>query len=230
MSLCRPWLRQRAKVRLSGELARKLDGSDLVQECMYLASAQFAEFKGESLDDLRAWLGGIMDRRRSRALRFWSEKRRDRRREVPLIATCSARETLAQTSTSILDRLSQKEECQRLKLAASWCREEDLALISMHLFKGQSHDEIAALLQITATAARQRYCRAIRRVGEALQLLQLMTQRGIDDARQDVIGLHRFRGADPEQIADRLRLPRKLVARWIAEAKPLFGTIAKESP
>ena len=100
----------------------------------------------------------------------------------------------------------------------------------MHLFQGQSHDEIAAELHITTTAARQRYCRAIRRVGEALELLRLMTQRGIDGARQDVIGLHRFRGDGPEQIAARLRLPRTLVTRWIAEAKPLLSTIAKERP
>ena len=218
----RPWLQQRARDRIPEKLARKQDGSDLVQECLYLAWAQFAEFKGKSPDEFRAWLGGILDRRLLRALRFWGEKRRDRRREVPLIAACNARETLAQTSTSILERLSQEEECERLKLAASWCREEDLALISMHLFQGQSHEEIAAELQITTTAARQRYCRAIRRVGEAMELLELMTRRGIDGTRQDVIGLHRFQRADPGQIADRLRLPRKLVARWIAEAKALF--------
>jgi RNA polymerase sigma factor (sigma-70 family) len=230
MASYRPWLQQRARDRIPKELARKQDGSDLVQECLYLAWAQFAEFKGESLDDFRAWLAGILDRRLLRALRFWGEKRRDRKREEPLAPAWSAQEELAQTSTSILERLSREEECERLKLAASWCREEDLAVISMHLFQGRSHDEIAAELGIATAAARQRYCRAIRRIGEAMQLLELMTRRGIDGTRQDVIGLHRFQRADPGQIADRLRLPRELVARWIAEAKPLFRAIAKERP
>jgi RNA polymerase sigma-70 factor, ECF subfamily len=218
------------RARLPKELARKQDGSDLVQECQYLASAQFAEFEGRSLGDLRAWLAGILDRRLLRAFRFWGEKRRDRKREDPLAAAGSAQEELAQSSTPILERLSRAEECERLKLAASWCREEDLAVISMHLFQSRSHDEIAAELGVSTAAARQRYCRAIRRVGEAMQLLELMTRHGIDGTRQDVIGLHRFQRANADQIADRLRLPRELVARWIAEAKPLFRAMERDEP
>lgn len=230
MASCRPWLRRRVRARLPRELARKQDGSDLVQECQSLATARFAQFRGRSFGDLRAWLAGILDRRLIRALRFWGEQRRDRKREEPEAPDWGTRGELAESSASILERLAQREECERLKLAASWCREEDLEVISMHLFEGRSHDEIAAELGVAAAAARQRYCRAVRRVGQAMQLLELMTRRGIDGLRQDVIGLHRFQGADPEQIADRLRLPRDLVARWIAEAKPLFRAIARDGP
>ena len=109
----RPYLHYLVREQLASAGRYQDYGSDLVQECLYLAWAQFAEFKGKSPDEFRAWLAGILDRRLLRALRFWGEKRRDRRREVPLIATCSAGETLAQTSTSILDRLSQEEECPR---------------------------------------------------------------------------------------------------------------------
>jgi DNA-directed RNA polymerase specialized sigma24 family protein len=73
----RPWLRQRVEARLANGLAGKHDGSDLVQECQYLAAAQISRFEGRSLGEFRAWLAGILDRRVLRARRFWGEQRRD---------------------------------------------------------------------------------------------------------------------------------------------------------
>jgi RNA polymerase sigma-70 factor (ECF subfamily) len=222
MASCRPWLLQRARSRLPRELAHKQDGSDLVQECQSRAVRSFAQFRGRSQGEFLAWLAGILDRRVLRALRFWGEKRRDRRREQPVAPAQSAGYELAASSTELLDRLARWEDCQRLKLAASWCREDDLELISKHLYEAKSHDEIAEELGIGAAAARQRYSRAVRRIGQAMQLLELLTRHGLDRTQQDVIGLHRFQGAEAQQIAERLSLPQALVVRWIAEAKPLL--------
>jgi RNA polymerase sigma factor (sigma-70 family) len=227
MASCRPWLHQRLKSRLPRDLARKLDASDLVQECQYLATAQLAAFEGRSIGAFRAWLAGILDRLVFRTLRYWGEQRRDHRREEPLARGWSQAE-LAGSTTSILGRLSQEEECERLRLAASWCRQEDLAVIALHLFEGRSHDEIAAGLGVATAAARQRYCRAVRRVGEAMELLELMSRRGLSSLQQDVIGVYRFQGADLRQIAGRFQLPEELAARWIAEAQPLLAAMAKD--
>jgi RNA polymerase sigma factor (sigma-70 family) len=212
------------------ELERKQDGSDLVQECQYLATVHFADFRGTSPGDFRAWLAGILDRRLLRALRFWGERRRDRRREEPLRPAWldGPLAEPAEIATSILGRMSRDEQCERLRLAASWCRPEDLNVITRHLFEGRSHDEIAAELGIAVAAARQRYCRAVRRVGEALRLQERMARLGWGALRQDVVGVHRFQGADPSRIADRLEVPRDLAARWIAEAGPLFRALAAE--
>jgi hypothetical protein len=60
-------------------------------------------------------------------------------------------------------------------------------------------------------------------------LLGLMTRRGLGALQQDVIGVHRFQGAGPRQIADLLQLPEDPVARRIAEARPLFRAIAKDA-
>jgi RNA polymerase sigma-70 factor (ECF subfamily) len=230
MRSCRPWLLQRARTRLPRELARKQDASDMVQEVQYRAAIKIGHFQGRSLGEFRAWLAGILDRRVFQALRFWKEKRRDRTREEPLSPSWSARGgALAAGATSVLERLAQEEECERVELAKSWCREEDRAVIVMHLNEGRSHDEIAAELGITTTAARQRFSRALRRVGEATQLLEWMTQRGWSSLQQDVIGLHRFQGAKPGEIAERLQLPAELVARWIAEAQPLVRTLSEGS-
>ena len=228
MVSCRPWLRHRAGARLPRELASKQDGSDFVQECQYLAAARFARFRGRTMGEFRAWLAGILDRRLVRALRYWGERRRDRRREEPLDDGRGGGGPPAASSTSILDRLCLDEECDRLRLAASWCRDEDRAVIALHLFEGRSHEEIADRLGVGPAAARQRFCRAVRRLGEAMELIERMTRRGLGQLQQDVVGLHRFRGATPGQIAGRLRLPPELVARWIADARPLFRTAGED--
>jgi RNA polymerase sigma factor (sigma-70 family) len=209
---------------------RKVDASDLVQKVQYRAAAQFSKFRGRSIGEFRAWMSGILDRQVFRQVRFWGEPRRDRTREEPLSPAWGERGEPAGSSTSILDRLAHEEECERLRLAASWCREDDMAIISRHLFDGRSHEEIADELGIAHAAVRQRHCRAVRRVGEAMRLLDLMTRRGLGTLQQDVIGIHRFQGAAPGQIADRLGLPEKLVARWVTEARPLFRAVAKDRP
>jgi RNA polymerase sigma factor (sigma-70 family) len=230
MVSCRPWLHQRVRGRLPRELARKQDGSDLVQECQYLAAARIADFRGSSEGDFRAWLAGILDRRVVRAMRFWGEQRRDRRRERPLDPAWSegAGGEPAGDATSALGRLSRDEQAERLRVAASWCRPDDQEVIIRHLFEGRDHDEIAAELGIAVVAARQRYSRAVRRVGAALGLLERMTGLGWGGLRQDVIGLHRFQGAGPAEVAGRLQIPEELAARWIAQARPLLREMARE--
>jgi RNA polymerase sigma-70 factor (ECF subfamily) len=223
-------LRQRVRDRSLKNLAPKLDASDLVQNSLAEAVARLDTFRGRSIGEFHAWLAGILDRQVPRAWRFWGEKRRDPKREEELDPAWSSRAELAESTTSILERLCRKEERERLELAASWCREEDWAVIAMHLFEGRSHEEIAAELGVAAATTRQRYCRAVRQVGQAMQLLALMTRRGWSGLEQDVIGVHRFQGADPQQIASRFQLPEELVARWIAEAQPLFLAIAKDRP
>jgi hypothetical protein len=113
-------------------------------------------------------------------------------------------------------------------LAASWCHEEETRVIFLHLFEDRSHEQIAAELGISPVAVRKRYSRAVRRVQEAMELQGRMTGCGFRIEQQDVIGVHRFQRADPAQIAERLRMPEELVARWIAEAQPLFHALAMD--
>jgi RNA polymerase sigma factor (sigma-70 family) len=225
MASCRPWLRDRAQARLPRKLSHKQDESDLVQECQSVAALSFSRFKGRNRHEFFAWLAGILDRRVLRAMRFWATKRRNGQRELP---QATARSELAASSTALVDRLARSEEFERLRLAASWCRPDDLELIAKHLFEAHSHEDIASDLGVGTAAVRQRYCRAVRRVGKALQLQQVMTEHGLDGTRQDLIGLHRCQGADIGGIAAHLCLPKDLIARWIAEAKPLFRQIDED--
>ncbi len=214
--------------QLSRELDRKEDASDLVQKVLLRATIHFDKFKGQSIGEFSTWLARIQDMLVLKLFRHWRNQRRNVGQEKPVNPAWNDQGEFAASSTSVPDRLSREEECDRLMLAASWCREEDTAVIFLHLFDGQSHEQIAADLGIAPAAVRQRYCRAVRRVRQAMQLQELMTGRGFRIDQQDAIGVHRFQGADPEQIANRLQVPKELVARWIGEARPLFREIAKD--
>jgi DNA-directed RNA polymerase specialized sigma24 family protein len=223
---CRSWLRAQTRGRMPCERDEKPDASDLVRECQCVAAVRFNEFRGRDLAGFRAWLGGILDRCLMRSM----PSRRDRRRggESRPGRCEGARRGPAAPAAPGFGRLSQSEQCERLRLAASWCRADDMAVISMHLFEGQGHEQIAAELQIAVAAARQRYYGALRHMGEALRLLERMSRLDWGALRQDVVGLHRFRGAGPAEIAARLQVPRELARRWIAEAGPLLRSMDTE--
>jgi RNA polymerase sigma-70 factor, ECF subfamily len=230
MASHRWWLRGRVTKRLPRDIARKVDASDLVQEVQYQAAAGFSKFEGRSVGEFRAWLMGILKRRIFREFRFWGQERRNPMREEPLSPAGSECGEPAESATSILEKLAHEEECDRLMLAAGWCREEDVAVILKHLWDGRSHEEIAVELEIAPATVRQRYRRAVRSIRKASDLQELMTRHGLGTLQQDVIGLHRFQGVDSQQIALRLQVPEPIVARWIAEAQPLVRAIAKDGP
>jgi DNA-directed RNA polymerase specialized sigma24 family protein len=226
MASCRSWLCARARGRMPCERLQMPDASDLVRQCQCVAAVRFDEFRGADLAGFHAWLAGILDRRLMRSMQFRGDRGR-RRSPAPARGEGARREPAAPT-TAGFGRLSQDEQCERLRLAASWCRADDLVVISMRLFEGRGHDEIADELEIAVAAARQRYHGAVRRMSEALRLLERMSRLGWGALRQDVVGLHRFHGAGPVEIAARLQVPEDLATRWIAEAGPLLRSMANE--
>ncbi len=170
MASCQPWLRRKAKAALPKALDPKQDASDVVQDCQLTAAARFREFKGHSLPEFRAWMGKILENLILHQHRFWGQKKRVRKRERPLVLGGAGPNGLAGSTTSVLSRLSQEEERERLMIAASWCREEDWALITRHFLEGRSHKEIADAWNIFSASVRQRSCRTVRNVGDAARL------------------------------------------------------------
>jgi RNA polymerase sigma-70 factor, ECF subfamily len=230
MASCRSWLHQKARMRLPGALAQKLEPSDLVQECLHRAVVHFSQFQGGSRGEFRAWLASIMRNQLLQMMRFWSADRRDHNREEPLSPGGHPWDEPPAASTSIVDRLSREEDCERLKVALSWCRAEDQAVIEMHFLQGQTHEEIAAAVGSAPAAVRQRASRAVRRLRKALEFQERMTERGLGTLQRDALGLQRFGGTTPRQIAERLQLPEELVKGWIAMAQPFLREIAEDEP
>ena len=229
MLWCAPLVRDRAGVKLRNAPGAEPDPSDVAQDVITVATAKFGEFKGENRRTLLGWLYAILDNR----IKQLTRHRRTRLlNAIDLDSTekpIAGEQVFVDSGTSPSEQVSRKEECDFLVRAASWCREEDMTLITMRLHEELSYAEIGARLDITEVTARQRYSRAIRQVREARTLLALMSQRGLSALQQDVIGLHRFRKADPAQIAQQFGVRRGIVERWIAEAADLIRRAKEET-
>jgi RNA polymerase sigma factor (sigma-70 family) len=215
-------LRARAQGQLANNRGANVDPSDVAQDVLLVATRKFSEFRGQNTRTFLGWLYGILDNRILQLLRPRGRRRVTAWGRMPDLRSWSGAQEPADSGTSVATQLSDAEEMERLARAASWCRQEDLTVISMRLDDGLEHEAIAAKLGITLPAARQRYCRALHRVALARNLLTLMSEHGINGLQQDAIGLSRFQGADPEEIANRFKLPPELVALWISQADELF--------
>lgn len=90
-------------------LAKKLDASDLVQQTMLRAHAAREQFRGQSAEELAAWLRQILNRTLANTVRSLSAEKRDigaeRSLEADLDASCSRLDAwlaIDQTSPSVV--------------------------------------------------------------------------------------------------------------------------------
>jgi RNA polymerase sigma-70 factor, ECF subfamily len=230
MEWCRPLVRARADRALRQKRGGNVDASDIVQDVFVVATRKFTQFKGENSRTFLGWLYGIVDKRILQVLRPRGESPGNPGLAGLFPPALAPQHRPPDKATSVSERLLHEEECEQLARALSWCREEDVEVISMRFSEGRSYDEIAARLDISDQAARQRCCRAIHRVGDALKLLALMSSHQINILHQDIIGLYRFQGADARQIADRLGLREEIVAQVVAGAGPFLNKPKEQKP
>jgi RNA polymerase sigma-70 factor (ECF subfamily) len=216
----RPWIRQEAQARFPKKLYGKCDPSDVVQDVQGEVAATIGSFRGSGTGQFHAWIAIILRSRILKLVRFWGRERRDIGRELSLNFSHDHVETVGSRSmrNSPSAAMSLEDGRQHLALAMSFCRKEDRELISLHLFEDKRHEEIAVVQGIEVAAARKRYSRAIQRLREAVNLVELLAGKGIDGPRLEAIVLHRLQGLDPTQIAKQLQLPESLVVHWLADA------------
>ena len=230
LTYVRPELHKRASAQLNKTLRRKEDVSDRVQEALFKIGEQMREFKGRGYQNFRNWAFKIQDNDVRKQHRFYGQKKRDRNLEQLLSQDGGGTGALAGSTTSIPDRLEREEELEQLRLALSWCSDDDRSIILLRFFEDQSHEEIAAHLGISCDAARKRFSRAIRNTRMAKQLLSLMTKRAMTPRNMEVVGLRQFQGLSPATIATRLNLPQKQVELWLGEAEPLIRALGEDRP
>jgi RNA polymerase sigma factor (sigma-70 family) len=212
-------------------LRRKVDHSDLVQECQMDAAANISQFRGQKAPEFHAWLNGILVRRVAEAIRFWGRKRRKHSLETPLPSVGVPGNEPAGSSRSILDGLCGTEDRQgvanALERVFTWASDEDRAVIVMRHLQDRTHEEIAGRLGISPDAARKRYCRAIGRARDTAKLLALLDDHGIKGRQQEAVLLHRIRGLRPKQVVEQLALTDELFTAWIMEAQPYFREVER---
>lgn len=153
----REYLQSRAKMDLRGRFAGKVDASDIVQECLLDAQKALPAFRGEREEQILAWLRTILEHRLTNRYRHYLTRKRDVRREVPMVrdregSALLLDKLLAADQTSPSGALRQFEETQRLRLALDQLPPEQRQAVMLKHLEGRSLVEVATEMQRSLTA------------------------------------------------------------------------------
>jgi RNA polymerase sigma-70 factor, ECF subfamily len=164
----RPGLRRFINLRFDGRLRARLDPSDVVQDTELEALRRLPDYLERQPMPFRLWLRKTAYQRLLMIRRRHVEAgRRAIEREVPL-PTRSSVLLAQQMGSSPSERLDRRELAQRVQRALERLTELDREVVLMRNYEELSYQEIAALLDIDAAAARKRHGRALVRLHRLL--------------------------------------------------------------
>lgn len=169
----RDYLRLLARLHLDARLRGKLDGSDVVQEVLLRAHASRDQFRGQSDEELAAWLRSILVNILAEALRRYKTGARDIDREQPLetaVEESSARleRWLAANGPSPGQHAERHEQVLRLAAALGQLPEDQRQVVELRHLKGCPVAAIAAQLERSPKAVGALLYRGLKRLRELL--------------------------------------------------------------
>jgi RNA polymerase sigma-70 factor (ECF subfamily) len=152
---------------LAAELRAKGGASDLVQDTFLEAQRDFAQFRGESADELRAWLRRLLlNNLAVFARRYRDTAKRQLGRELSLGDDASGGQEAAlpgDTPTPSTHAMAH-EQAEALSRAIARLPEEYRQVVTLRYQDRLGYEEIGRLLGRSADAARLLFTRAIARL------------------------------------------------------------------
>jgi RNA polymerase sigma-70 factor (ECF subfamily) len=164
-------LRQMVALRLDRRLAPRLDPSDIVQEALADAACKLDDYLGDPPLPFYPWLHRLASERLVQAHRHHlkAQARAVGREQPPGLAlpdgsVAHLADRLAASGTSPSQRLLRDELRQRLRESLARLAPNDREILVMYYLEGLTFAEVAAILGITASAAKLRHFRALERI------------------------------------------------------------------
>lgn len=182
-SLYRDRLERMVEFRLDARLRGRIDPSDVLQEA-YLRSAQRLEhYLANPVVSFYVWLRSQTFQTLIDLHRQQSAQKRDAAAEIRLGSQINPEETGASIAQALFkERTSpsqaavRAEEIRQLREALATMDEIDREVLALRHFEHLSNSEVAEALELSPTAASNRYVRAMTRLGE------IMTRLAANDA------------------------------------------------
>lgn len=159
----RPYLLAIANAELPRSLAGKLGPSDLVQITLIKGHAKFADFRGESLQELAHWLRSILSSRLKNVVRDSRRKRRNVIRERPV-----SNNLAHPRQASPCDQIIHFEERERVVQAMKKLPELYRRAIELRQFGNLTFQEVGQKLGRSEDATGKLWARAVRRLQKEL--------------------------------------------------------------
>jgi RNA polymerase sigma-70 factor (ECF subfamily) len=154
----RSYLLLLARARLEPLVQAKVGASDIVQQSLWEAHRDRAQFRGRTVGEQAAWLRQILARNLANAVRDLRRGKRDAAREQPLQAALDESASrleawLAAEQSSPSQQVDRQERAVRLAAALATLPENQREAIVLRHWHGCSLAEIAARLGCTTAAA-----------------------------------------------------------------------------
>lgn len=153
----RPLLKFLARVQLPPKLRRKVDESDIVQQTMLQAHRAHDQFRGETPEQLQAWLRQILARNLAHVARDFSRDKRDIAREQSIGASLQQSSIrlgtwLAAEQSSPSQRAQKHEWALQLACAMEQLVDDQRDAIILHYWQSYTLAETAAAMDKTQPA------------------------------------------------------------------------------
>jgi RNA polymerase sigma-70 factor, ECF subfamily len=158
LQACHAFLLNLAEDAIDSDLRPKGGASDLVQDTFLEAQQGFAHFQGKSEDELRAWLRLILVHNAANFRRNYRDRaKREVGREVPLDEDRGGDAEPAAAAPVISAEQADRVRAEVARLPLVYRR-----VIEWRMWGGLTFEQIGAMLQCSAEAARKHWARAQR--------------------------------------------------------------------
>ena len=170
----RPYLLMLARLQFDEMLQAKLDESDVVQQTLLEAHQSLSGFRGQSDEEMAAWLRQILARNLADELRKFRCGKRDVRLEASLQA--SLNESTVRLERILISEDGSPSQCamvneQLLALAAALAKlpEDQRRAVELYHLQGHSAQEVANRLKRSEVAVAGLLRRGLKRLRELVR-------------------------------------------------------------
>jgi RNA polymerase sigma-70 factor (ECF subfamily) len=169
LDLYRPYLLQVANGELDPQLHAKLGPSDIVQETFLEAQRVFERFRGDSAEELRAWLRAILLNKVGTHTRHYrATAKRQLGKEIGLGPAGDRQADLTDMVPTPSSLAVQKERVLALAQAVQRLPENYRQIVSWRQAENLSFEEMASRLGRSVEAVRKLWWRAIQKLQQEL--------------------------------------------------------------
>lgn len=173
----RGYLKLLARTQIDRRWHARIDPSDVVQETLLGACQAFSGFRGQTSEELIAWLRRILIRNIADAVRHHQAPRRDLRRDQSLDEALerSSEAILAALNTSSSSpsgAVSRQEQSILVANALERLPDEYRDVILLRQFEQLPFSEVARELNRSSGAVRMLFARAINRLRQELERIE----------------------------------------------------------
>jgi RNA polymerase sigma-70 factor, ECF subfamily len=173
LEACRAYLQTVAGAKCDPALQAKAGASDLVQETFLEAQRDFAQFKGDSEEELLAWMRQLLLNNMANFTRsFRDAEKRSIDREVRIGSDSSAfnvTENAAANDLSPSGMILAQEQAQKLHRALERLPDDYRQVLLLRYQEQQPFEEIAGQMNRSSNAVRKLWMRAVERLQDEMR-------------------------------------------------------------